>query len=460
MLKLTGPDLHAKLDQKLHLRFGDFIRELSRELTINPWPIPEVRLFQAALKNPSLANHKSGESFLFVTECAKLGEIIVLLEDLADDPQDSDLSQAVFDFWDASDLSGDLFKLLAKKLLILEAGLELLQKRVSRLLAFYALHLARKPQLFQAPLPYPFTPEMGETPRNIVIGQSAYEFQNPQESSIRGIDKQGLPLTDQKLVPIAGIQAHLPKIISLNVITGLEIFQKTREKQKARIELALERINQAAPELVKLLSHYTKTIIPINDSGIVSFSQQNFPSYSSINLFERDDIDLMDDLLHENGHHILNAFLNLDELIIEDEEKIFYSPWRRALRPVRGIYHAYATFYWALELFCKLHTWADGNSESGLSLKHRVKIASRAIEEFHMLKFCEPDLILCRAMGKITAKGEKIINLFREAVAHKGQQVAEMESWLKLHSANDFKQLKILSDELKKKRQHYQLEGR
>jgi len=86
---------------------------------------------------------------------------------------------------------------------------------------------------------------------------------------------------------------------------------------------------------------------------------QSLPGYSSLNMFDRDQIDLMDDLLHENGHHYLNTFLNHQDLINEDDDKIYYSPWRKALRPVRGIYHATFTFFWALELFYQL----DGASE-------------------------------------------------------------------------------------------------
>ena len=41
-------------------------------------------------------------------------------------------------------------------------------------------------------------------------------------------------------------------------------------------------------------------------------------------------------------------------LIFEDDDNCFYSPWRRAFRPIRGIYHGVITFAFGHYLFFEL----------------------------------------------------------------------------------------------------------
>lgn len=118
-----------------------------------------------------------------------------------------------------------------------------------------------------------------------------------------------------------------------------------------KIEVALKVIKKYSPDSWDRFGAFTEVIIPIKQSEFVSYSHQELPGFSMINLYDRDFVDLMDDLLHENGHHHLNYYLNISKLIDEPDDLIYYSPWRRTLRPLRGIYHAYFTFFWAFKLF-------------------------------------------------------------------------------------------------------------
>lgn len=121
-----------------------------------------------------------------------------------------------------------------------------------------------------------------------------------------------------------------------------------------KIEVALKVIKKYSPDSWDRFGAFTEVIIPIKQSEFVSYSHQELPGFSMINLYDRDFVDLMDDLLHENGHHHLNYYLNISKLIDEPDDLIYYSPWRRTLRPLRGIYHAYFTFFWAFKLFSAL----------------------------------------------------------------------------------------------------------
>ena len=131
--------------------------------------------------------------------------------------------------------------------------------------------------------------------------------------------------------------------------------------------------------------------------------------YSVINLFHRDDLDLLDDLIHENGHHYLNLHLNLASLIEEDDQKIFYSPWRESLRPVRGIYHAYCTFAWAFKLYSDLYEQRDQFTEA-----EQQKISRRMLEEYYMLDYAYFDLLVALDMGKISKEGKVVFEDFKK----------------------------------------------
>jgi len=172
-------------------------------------------------------------------------------------------------------------------------------------------------------------------------------------------------------------------------------------------ELIFEKLKKV--DSYKTFFNFTHTILPVDEPGVVSYSLQNLPGYSCINLFERDFIDLMDDLIHENGHHFLNSYLNFSELINEDNEKIYYSPWRNSLRPIRGIYHACFTFFWALHLFGNL--FRNIEKLDFLSSAEKEKVASRFVEEFLMLNYCVPDLKHAFKYKKINPEGMKLIRL-------------------------------------------------
>ena len=96
----------------------------------------------------------------------------------------------------------------------------------------------------------------------------------------------------------------------------------------------------------------TSRLVPLDAPGVVSFSYRHRPGLSFINTVERDDLDLIDDVVHENSHHHLNVLLRKHRLYrAGHQEEIFYSPWRRSLRPLRGILHASFTFTMGALLF-------------------------------------------------------------------------------------------------------------
>jgi hypothetical protein len=228
--------------------------------------------------------------------------------------------------------------------------------------------------------------------------------------------------------------------------------QQNEQRHIARITRSLKIIKEASPSSYDRFEAFTQYLIPVNDDGIVSYSSQDLPGYSTINLYNRDDVDLLDDLLHENGHHHLNYYLNLGELIVEDDEQIYYSPWRKALRPIRGIYHATFTFFWALQLFFDLSKFE--RREEYFNPEQIQKIYRRAIEEYLMLDYCRQDLILARENNKILDEGQTLI---LEIFHYLDDYQAHIDQLRGKLSSENIKQVEELELSLKDKREHYQV---
>lgn len=212
-----------------------------------------------------------------------------------------------------------------------------------------------------------------------------------------------------------------------------------------RIETALKEIKKFSPDSWERFSAFTKVIIPIHIKQFVSYSHQEMPGVSMINIYDRDFVDLMDDLIHENGHHHLNYYLNLGEVIEEPIEAIYYSPWRRTPRPLRGIYHAYFTFFWAFKLFSEMAARPLDSADHNFSKEEQEKILWRAVEEYHMLNFTFNDLKWARQRGLISDIGWELVSAQRKELTKAAKKVVLWEKKLKKYK----KDLSSLKKELK-----------
>jgi hypothetical protein len=225
----------------------------------------------------------------------------------------------------------------------------------------------------------------------------------------------------------------------------LRLMTKTLKEMKDfshRIELALKVIRKFSPTSWERFSAFTEVIVPIKQVEFVSYSHQDLPGISMINMFHRDFVDLLDDLLHENGHHHLNYYLNLGKLLDEPVDNIYYSPWRRTLRPVRGVYHAYFTFFWAFKLFADLACAKDVDSIFYLfSPEEKEKILWRAIEEYYMLNYTFQELKWARKQDLIKDTGWDLIQEQQKELKKFTRLVPLWEKKLKAHK-NDLRDLK------------------
>ncbi|HKT35516.1 MAG TPA: HEXXH motif-containing putative peptide modification protein [Nitrospira sp.] len=206
----------------------------------------------------------------------------------------------------------------------------------------------------------------------------------------------------------------------------------TDAEQIARIGRAWRTIGQAWPEGHALLEVLTSRVIPLKAPGVVSFSYRHRPGLSFVNCFDRDNLDLIDDLIHENSHHHLNLLLRKHVLYYGDgNQQIFYSPWRMSLRPIRGILHAAFTFTMGAQLFARLSVWAEtaeGRTQwrkAGLSPRHLMRARFRCLEEIESVQYSLRDLEYAgRHLKWITSSGARLIKQLEEAILSAERQMS------------------------------------
>lgn len=205
---------------------------------------------------------------------------------------------------------------------------------------------------------------------------------------------------------------------------------RTDPKQVARIRRAWETIGAAWPEGHEVLALLTSRIIPLKAKGVVSFSYRHRPGLSFINCFDRDNLDLIDDLIHENSHHHLNLFLRKHVMYYGDHnQQIFYSPWRRSLRPLRGILHASFTFTMGALLFERLSAWGERHEaawrEAGLTTRDLVRARFRCLEEIESVRYSIQDLEYAGSHLKwLTGSGARLVRQLEEQIEKAEERIA------------------------------------
>ncbi len=324
-----------------------------------------------------------------------------------------DIEEDVFERWNASEFAATFLKSLNQGIPLGKANEKTLKELDKHLVEF------------------------GE--RHILKNESSSSFYRVQGSL-------GEYLKGKKLLKLLETTLHLDG-------KDLRLMTQTMKEMKSfsqRIEIALKIIKKYSPSSWERFIAFTEVIVPISQEELVSYSHQDLPGYSMINLYHRDFVDLMDDLLHENGHHHMNHYLNLGKLIEEPIDNIYYSPWRRTLRPLRGIFHAYFTFFWAFKLFIDLSKAKEIDSIYYLfNQEEKEKILWRAIEEFHMLNFTFEDLKWARRKGLIHDAGwelileqqkevrkyQKFIPVIEKKLRHHKKELVDLKKTLKSSKA-------------------------
>jgi len=240
---------------------------------------------------------------------------------------------------------------------------------------------------------------------------------------------------------------HRPPVVAMETQSGAItvgptlIYGKDRQPRTVastsvdeveRIKQAWRVVEDAWPEGHEVLALLTTRIIPLKANGVVSFSYRHRPGLSFINCFDRDNLDLIDDVIHENSHHHLNLLLRKQILYHRDRnQQIFYSPWRHSLRPMKGILHASFTFTMGALLFERLSTWASGRGGSarwthaGLTSRDLQRARFRCLEEVESVRYSIQDLEYADWHLKwLTGSGQRLVKQLTEAIEQVEHNIA------------------------------------
>ncbi len=200
-----------------------------------------------------------------------------------------------------------------------------------------------------------------------------------------------------------------------------------------RLQAALSVIELVWPEGARLFRCLTTRIVPLKARGVVSFSYRHRPGLSFINMYERNDLDLVDDLLHENSHHHLNLLLRKSRLRRGDRQReIFYSPWRRSLRPLHGILHATFTFTVGAVLFERISSYAAKHGGrvslgrgAGLGPREVLRARYRCLEEVESVRYSLEDLSdAAHRLGWLTSSGVTLVQALRRDINRVARRIA------------------------------------
>jgi hypothetical protein len=269
---------------------------------------------------------------------------------------------------------------------------------------------------------------------------------SPQELSLK-IGRTATLLCMRRGNRLEWSWTHRPPVMAMEVRSGVVtvgptlVYGKDRQPrsvaatspdQVARIGRAWTTIQKAWPEGQEVLALLTTRIVPLKAKGVVSFSYRHRPGLSFINCFDRDNLDLIDDLIHENSHHHLNLLLRKHVMYHGDHnQQIFYSPWRRSLRPLRGILHAAFTFTMGAMLFERLSTWASERGGSvrwtraGLTQRDLQRARFRCLEEVESVRYSIQDLEYASWHLKwLTGSGQRLVKQLAETIEQVEQNIA------------------------------------
>ncbi len=464
---------HSKVKQAVSTSYEELLHDLREDLTAGYTNDFFSEGFLDRLKEiigDKELNSYSDLNFYWSTLLENVIYLVQLHEECMeaktakDDEEFTEVEEELFNFWNDSDLTESFLELLSADNAILDASKVLQPILENQIVSFFYLNISKNPLLGEESYIYKAIPEKGDNDQCLYLGSTnqLVRLEPACETfptlPIVGVNKhQNLIYLegDKRYVITEGLDPLTIGEKEFHVLPNCEKGFSKVEEIRTNIIKAFSIIKENSENLYNTLLKFSHTIIPIDEPSIVSYSQQQLPGYSCINVFERDFVDLIDDLLHENGHHYLNTLLNSEELINEDDEKIFFSPWRKSLRPIRGIYHGAFTFYWALELFSTLfENEVLEKKFNNFDEKQKNKITLRFLEEFEMLTFCFEDLDAAYKAEKVTEEGRKLIKVIEQLTFDKKELTQKAINLLDEESLNSLNELKSL---LKKEGTHYRL---
>jgi hypothetical protein len=236
-----------------------------------------------------------------------------------------------------------------------------------------------------------------------------------------------------------------PSNLGLNTKLVKKSTPKHKINQLKNAEIELSSNWNYGYNLYKTLTY---SVVIVSSPDLVSYSHFTELGISYINIIDRDLFDTVDDLIHENSHHHLNLLLKKYKLIKHNNnELVFYSPWRQSLRNIYAILHSVFTFSYGAMLFENIIK----NPSPFMKLNYE-RTAFRLLEETIMLQYSLKDLV--KNKDKFFNKGNELILYLDEQNKRNIKNYKSIESIIKSKSFK--KKLSDLENTLNIARKTYQ----
>jgi hypothetical protein len=200
--------------------------------------------------------------------------------------------------------------------------------------------------------------------------------------------------------------AQTGKLLNEESYYKLKSIEPNKQKQ---LRSAYDSLKEIYPFGFGIFEVLTDRIHLVRSKDLVSYSHFTEQGITYMNLWGRDFLDTMDDLIHENSHHHLNLIFKKYKMFDrQSDDEIYFSPWRNSLRPLYAILHSVFTFTWGAMLFENiLKNQAKMNQL--IPKKYHEKVQFRFIEETINLDYSLNDLQSAMQAGDFTSHGVKLI---------------------------------------------------
>jgi len=297
-------------------------------------------------------------------------------------------------------------------------ALRSLWERMTDLPRILLPHLSPSPEPLEIPLFFREVPEEGCPPDRVRLG----------ESPVWIVWKGGSPpmalkthLVNGSLVISASVDVRPHEMIpGTGILVSHRLVSHPRYLKvgppvpglAARLARALALVERAWPRGGKEIRARTWMVVPLSERGTVSYSQMDRPGISYINVFRGSFLKLSDDLLHETAHHRLHALQEVEPLLHDGGDSVYFSPWRMTFRPLNGILHGAFTFLYRSELFRRiLRLSPRSRAAAGCALDHRLRrwMTEEAARELARCRASLADLDRAESEGLLTHAGSEML---------------------------------------------------
>ncbi|MCG9875744.1 MAG: HEXXH motif-containing putative peptide modification protein [Leptospiraceae bacterium] len=230
--------------------------------------------------------------------------------------------------------------------------------------------------------------------------------------------------------------------------------KRTDESKYLQLIHAKNKLTELWPEGTEVFTVLTDRIHLVRSKNLVSFSHFTEQGITYMNLWGRDFLDTMDDLIHENSHHHLNLILKKFKILkTKSSDEVYYSPWRHELRSLYAILHSVFTFTCGALLFEVLIEREKDETAKTLK-KFRDKIRFRFMEESYNLSFSLQDLQKAVLKNTFTNKGKLLILELQSINTRHLKKIDSLKPILKKAS---LRKINELQSSLAKKRKEFNL---